>query len=88
MMPSIECLMLDHPNVLESRLGRKLEPIERDAGRFEPKGFLKARLKELGVESIPDLFRSLMRSEIEILRTDKRIAKLRQFVQKRALVPG
>ncbi|MEX0702153.1 MAG: hypothetical protein WD069_08660 [Planctomycetales bacterium] len=45
-------------------------------------------MKELGVESIPDLFRSLMRSEIEILRTDKRIAKLRQFVQKRALVPG
>ncbi|MEX0716134.1 MAG: hypothetical protein WD066_06090 [Planctomycetaceae bacterium] len=86
MMPSIECLIVDHPEILESRLGRKLESIERDAGRFEPKGFLKARFKELGVESIPDLFRSLTSSEIEILQADKRIEKLRQFVQKHALV--
>lgn len=82
MIPSIEALLVEHPEVVEHRLGRKLSLSERVAARFEPRGFLNAHLKHLRVKNIESLFRQLRAHDLDLLRKDKKIEKLRDFVEK------
>lgn len=84
MAPTIDILLADHPQTIEKRLGRRLSAAERVAARFEPRGFLRAHLKDLGVPEVTDLFRSLNKTDLETLRKDKRIVKLRGFIEKQS----
>jgi hypothetical protein len=82
MAPSIEALLTEHATFLERRLGRALSRDESIAARLAPKQFLQAHADELKAATLEDLMSGLRPEELDILRQDERIARLRRFVEK------
>jgi hypothetical protein len=81
MIPALEILFFDRPSTLERHMKKPLDVSMRKAGVHAPKQVLEDLLPALGAESLDDFVRSLTAADLNDLREQEIIKKLRRFVE-------
>lgn len=79
-VPEIEAIFFEQPGPLERLLGRPLDEQTSFAGRFAPKEMLRRLGPELSIAEPEQLLSILTEGDLQLLRKQKDIARLRRFV--------
>ncbi len=81
MVPSIKAILFQQPRILETLLGKALEPDDQIRSKYVPKTVLENYLRDARMK-FSDLVFRMDEEQIQTLRNISSIAKLEEFVQR------
>ncbi len=81
MVPSIEAILFQQAQILETLLGKALEPDDQIRSKYVPKTVLENYLRDTRIE-FSDLVFRMDKEQIQALRNISPIAELEEFVQR------